>query len=209
MSGPPIFVLNAVWQVALVWLAALVADLLLRRSAARRHVIWVTAVALSIGLPAGHGLAGGRAGGGAHRRSSLAEASAAGPSPAVTPSAALKQGLVSAARPLDRHLPENWGRWLLAMVVLFGVRRGTLMVRGLAAIRGTGADTRTQTCRCESSPPPGNARPSCEMPPIDIRFSVACLGPVPSESFQPVVVLPAGFGEQQSDDVVLSSSVTN
>lgn len=47
-----VFLLNAVWQIALVGLAALLGAWLTRNTAARfRHTIWVAALVLSFGLP--------------------------------------------------------------------------------------------------------------------------------------------------------------
>ena len=46
------FLLNALWQIALIGLAAALADRLLRRTqASYRHLLWVMALALSLLLP--------------------------------------------------------------------------------------------------------------------------------------------------------------
>jgi beta-lactamase regulating signal transducer with metallopeptidase domain len=195
-----VFVLNAVWQVALVWLAALAADSLLRHSPARRHTVWVAAVVLSILLPLA--TVWREAAPGVDRIGLLAEAPRTASTAATTSAAPKAPWSLPPAR-WTVMLPENWGRWFLAMVVLFAVHRGIFMVRGLAAIGRWRRHSRAElplriisTARqCEAN---------LRLPPIDIRFSDRILGPVAFGVFQPVVLLPAGFGEEESGDVVLS-----
>jgi beta-lactamase regulating signal transducer with metallopeptidase domain len=196
-----LFVLNAVWQVALVLLAAWAADWLLRRHPAHRHIVWVAAVVLSLLLPLA-----------TVWREASPWAATAGPTlakavatPARGAAPTAPAGPIWSLPPARWTvvLPENWGRLFLAAVLLFALQRAFLMLRGLAIISHWRRHSQAELPARISA-----AARQCEahlrLPPTDIRISNHIVGPVAFGFFQPIVLLPAGFGQEESDDVVLA-----
>jgi len=181
------FVLNAVWQVPLMALAAAAGGRLLP-SAVARHRLLLAALAASVVLP----VAGSVASSGA-RRSAEAGAASAPPGHA--------EGAVAGARRLGRapsrslapspQVANGVGALYLASLILAAARRGRSWRRALALRRTVLAGPLPEAVRVEAE----RCRRSLDLTrgEVAVRLSPAVGSPVTLGAARAVVLLPTGL----------------
>ena len=195
------FLLNASWQVMLIGAAALLGDLMLRRTAVKyRHLLWVAALALSLLLPLA-----------TSRDFQITQPLKPSPSEvafASLPFAEVSQpsaSTVSNGPGSALHISGRVAVGLLAFYLLFLCYRGFRLVRAWARTRAAGADAtpiepagRIQTVVASCQKAIGVAR-------VSVLSSASLCTPATVGVFRPLIILPEALARDASDEALTAA----
>ncbi|PYS39431.1 MAG: hypothetical protein DMF71_15225 [Acidobacteria bacterium] len=195
------FLLNASWQVMLIGAAALLGDLMLRRTAVKyRHLLWVAALALSLLLPLA-----------TSRDFQITQPLKPSPSEvafASLPFAEVSQpsaSTVSNGPGSALHISGRAAVGLLAFYLLFLCYRGFRLVRAWARTRAASADAtpiepagRIQTVVASCQKAIGVAR-------VSVLSSASLCTPATVGVFRPLIILPEALARDASDEALTAA----
>ena len=197
------FLLNSVWQVALMAAAAWIASLLLRNNpASHRHAVWTIALLASLALPLASLQSRGGNLGASHLVPAVPQLDTQAPSAPVAPRAATPY-----APPPRRNFEVGRitaGVLTAAWLLFLCFRIARLSVRAL----------RTSRLRRESELSGGSpllcavwqrAETEFGLHGIELRISATIRGPVMTGVWRKTIILPASLAEQGSEAMLLTS----